>query len=283
MDKNVIVIDLDGTITLDDKQFSYEHKAENPAITAALKKAKAYGYDITISTSRNMRTYQGDVSKIKQFTQPTIENWLKRKDIPYDQLVVGKPWCGPAGFYVDDKNLHLDEFIFRFGSVYADQKIGLILSDKRSLSSTHWHKLSRLFDFTSISVINEQQSGDSVNTDGFQISCFSTIADFLIHSKNDENTFYLFVSEKMNIDLYSLFFTALHKLNYLSNPSNIKINFYHFLDGNDNCILDRDRLVSLISKKTWLHVLSHTKLDSSLVEKLHGIKFELNLPFIDSH
>ncbi|HFM3195463.1 TPA: capsular biosynthesis protein, partial [Escherichia coli] len=34
-----------------------------------------------------------------------------RNNIPYDEIIVGKPWCGTNGFYVDDKAIRPSEFI----------------------------------------------------------------------------------------------------------------------------------------------------------------------------
>jgi len=34
---------------------------------------------------------------------------LARHDIPYDEIHVGKPWCGNDGFYVDDKAVRPSE------------------------------------------------------------------------------------------------------------------------------------------------------------------------------
>jgi len=36
---------------------------------------------------------------------------LVRHEIPYDELYVGKPWCGFEGFYVDDKAIRPDELV----------------------------------------------------------------------------------------------------------------------------------------------------------------------------
>nr|MBP7234731.1 capsular biosynthesis protein [Moraxella sp.] len=63
------------------------------------------------NTSRNMRTYQGNIGAINKNTLPIIIDWLGRHDIPYDELYVGKPWCGFEGFYVDDKAIRPDELV----------------------------------------------------------------------------------------------------------------------------------------------------------------------------
>jgi capsule biosynthesis phosphatase len=57
-----------------------------------------------------MRTYQGNVGLINVHTLPVIVEWLRRHDVPYDEIQVGKPWCGHEGFHVDDKAIRPDEF-----------------------------------------------------------------------------------------------------------------------------------------------------------------------------
>jgi capsule biosynthesis phosphatase len=57
-----------------------------------------------------MRTYEGNVGKINIHTLPVITKWLTEHDVPFDEILVGKPWCGNEGFYVDDKALRPDEF-----------------------------------------------------------------------------------------------------------------------------------------------------------------------------
>jgi capsule biosynthesis phosphatase len=42
---------------------------------------------------------------------PVILAWLARHDVPFDELYVGKPWCGTEGFYVDDKAVRPSEFL----------------------------------------------------------------------------------------------------------------------------------------------------------------------------
>lgn len=58
-----------------------------------------------------MRTYQGDIEKIEHNTLPIIVEWLDKHKVPYDDIVIGKPWCGYDGFYVDDKAIRPSEFV----------------------------------------------------------------------------------------------------------------------------------------------------------------------------
>lgn len=105
-----IVIDIDDTIcsTLEG---DYENSVPDYSVVEVLKKYKSEGFNIILSTSRNMRTYHGNIGKINANTLPVIIEWLKRHDIPYDEIYMGKPWCGTEGFYVDDKAIRPDEFV----------------------------------------------------------------------------------------------------------------------------------------------------------------------------
>lgn len=104
-----LIIDLDGTITTGDNT-DYTQVSPNYAVVEQIRKYKKQGFEIVISTARNMRTYQGNVGKINIHTLPTITEWLDKHDIPYDEIHIGKPWCGFDGFYIDDKAVRPSEF-----------------------------------------------------------------------------------------------------------------------------------------------------------------------------
>jgi capsule biosynthesis phosphatase len=106
-----LVVDLDGTLTHDDSDVPYADKRPNLGLIAALKNYRAQGFEIIIATSRNMRTFENNVGRINAVTLPVIMDWLRKHDVPYDEIHVGKPWCGHDGFYIDDKALRPDEFI----------------------------------------------------------------------------------------------------------------------------------------------------------------------------
>jgi len=105
-----IIIDLDGTLTFDDPDVEYAQKRPRTDVVDKLRLYKSMGYEVVICTARNMRTYGGAIGKINVHTLPTILDWLKRHDVPFDELIVAKPWCGTEGFYVDDRALRPDEF-----------------------------------------------------------------------------------------------------------------------------------------------------------------------------
>jgi capsule biosynthesis phosphatase len=105
-----LIVDLDGTITrhADD---GYENAQPNVEVIEKLREYKSMGFEIAIHTSRNMRTHQGNVGRINVMTLPIAMEWLKRHDVPFDEIHVGKPWCGNDGFYIDDKAIRPDEFV----------------------------------------------------------------------------------------------------------------------------------------------------------------------------
>tara|TARA_B100000212_G_scaffold230753_1_gene175397 strand:+ start:9187 stop:9564 length:378 start_codon:yes stop_codon:yes gene_type:complete len=110
MNTNKIIIDLDDTIC-NTKNGDYENSIPKKEVIQKIKEYKSLGFEIIIYTSRNMRTYEGNVELIKANTLPIIIRWLERFNVPYDQIVVGKPWPSFGGFYVDDKAIRPDEFV----------------------------------------------------------------------------------------------------------------------------------------------------------------------------
>ena len=105
-----IIIDLDGTLTVDEASRSYATKRPNLAVLQQLRLFQQQGHRIVIHTARNMRTYEGRLGLINVHTLPVILDWLKQHDVPFDEVVLGKPWCGEGGFYVDDRALRPSEF-----------------------------------------------------------------------------------------------------------------------------------------------------------------------------
>lgn len=105
-----LIIDLDNTIA-GPKGLSYADCAPNPAVVNKMRQYRSLGFEIAIHSSRNMRTYAGNIGLINANTLPVIVEWLARHEIPYDEIWLGKPWCGTEGFYVDDRAIRPDEFV----------------------------------------------------------------------------------------------------------------------------------------------------------------------------
>ncbi len=120
-----LILDLDDTICTTVNR-DYRNALPDLKIIERIKAYKKAGFDIVISTSRNVRTYNGSIGLINANTLPVIIEWLEFHEVPYDELYVGKPWCGQEGFYVDDKAIRPSEF-----SRYSYEEIvGLLDAEK---------------------------------------------------------------------------------------------------------------------------------------------------------
>lgn len=105
-----LVIDLDDTLC-HTVEGDYRNAQPADEVVQKLREYRAMGFEIVLYTSRNMRTHAGNIGKINALTLPTIVEWLDRHAVPYDEIHVGKPWCGHDGFYVDDKAVRPREFL----------------------------------------------------------------------------------------------------------------------------------------------------------------------------
>jgi capsule biosynthesis phosphatase len=105
-----LIVDLDGTLC-HSKDGNYDKAIPVLEIINKLREYKKNNFEIIINTSRNVRTYKGNLGKINANTLPIILDWLDRHKVPYDEVYVGKPWCGFDGFYIDDRAVRPNEFI----------------------------------------------------------------------------------------------------------------------------------------------------------------------------
>jgi capsule biosynthesis phosphatase len=108
-----LVFDLDNTLThsADKGEVDYKEAAPNLEMIEKVREYKQKGFSIVIFSSRNMRSYNNSIGLITARTVPIIIEWLDRHGVPYDEIHVGKPWCGEEGFYVDDKAIRPSEFL----------------------------------------------------------------------------------------------------------------------------------------------------------------------------
>ena len=83
-----IIVDLDGTICSEEKQFSRSLAKVNKGAKESLKILKAKGYTIIIYSARTWAEYE------------LTDDWLKKNDIPFDQLILGKP---QGDYWIDDR------------------------------------------------------------------------------------------------------------------------------------------------------------------------------------
>jgi capsule biosynthesis phosphatase len=105
-----IVFDLDNTLCVTHNR-DYANAVPRHDVIGRLRTLKNEGFEIVIATSRNVNTHAGNLGKINAHTLPVILDWLKRHEIPFDEIYVGKPWCGDEGFYVDDRAVRPSELL----------------------------------------------------------------------------------------------------------------------------------------------------------------------------
>ena len=123
---NRLIFDLDNTIC-ETHSGDYENSIPRNGVINKLKQYKSDGFEIVISTSRNMRTFNNNTGKITAVTLPIIINWLNKNNIPFDEIYVGKPWCGTDGFYIDDRSIRPREF----AELSYNEIISLIKNDEK--------------------------------------------------------------------------------------------------------------------------------------------------------
>lgn len=122
---NVWLVDLDGTLSRDLSGVPYPQRPAHDDVVAAVKRVAERGERVVVFTARGMRTHGGDREAVERHVRPDVEAWLQRQGVPYHDVITGKPWCGPAGFYVDDRALHPEEFAFRMAGPLAGTRTRL--------------------------------------------------------------------------------------------------------------------------------------------------------------
>lgn len=110
--KGSFIFDIDGTICpIKKKDEEYMDLIPYEDIVKKIRSLKEDGYKIILFTSRNMNSYSGNLGLINKNTAKVMLNWLDKWDIPYDEIIYGKPWPGRFGFYVDDRAVRPKELL----------------------------------------------------------------------------------------------------------------------------------------------------------------------------
>ncbi|MCH4123097.1 MAG: capsular biosynthesis protein [Levilactobacillus sp.] len=124
-----LVVDIDGTLCdLKTAEQTYLDVAPKASVIARLREYQAAGYHIILFTSRQMRTYTGNLGKINKFTAPITAEWLAKYQVPYDEIIFGKPWAGRGGYYVDDRAIRPSEFL-----AHSEAEIAELVAKERDV------------------------------------------------------------------------------------------------------------------------------------------------------
>lgn len=105
-----LIVDMDGTLTHDDSSVPYSKRLPRLDVIERVNALHAHGVRIIIYTARNMRSYNGNLGLINKNTLPVLSGWLERHGVSYDEIHMGKPWCGEEGFYIQSRSLRPDKF-----------------------------------------------------------------------------------------------------------------------------------------------------------------------------
>lgn len=127
--KGTLIVDLDGTICpVKSSGETYSDLIPYQDVVEKLKEWRNEGFRIVIHTARNMRTYEGNLGLINVHTSRMTMDWLDKWQVPYDEILFGKPWPGHEGFYVDDRAIRPDEFL-----KYSSDELKLLLDKSKEI------------------------------------------------------------------------------------------------------------------------------------------------------
>jgi capsule biosynthesis phosphatase len=103
-----ICIDLDGVISkLKKDEENYSEVKPLEGAVEKIKSLKKNGHYIIIYTARHMKTCDGNIEKVISKIGGLTLEWLKKYEIPYDEIIFGKPW---ADVYIDDNALRFSSW-----------------------------------------------------------------------------------------------------------------------------------------------------------------------------
>ncbi|QBP74007.1 capsular biosynthesis protein [Herbaspirillum huttiense] len=107
-----LVVDVDGTVCdIRQPNQSYADVLPKLDVIDKLREYQSKGYRILLFTARNMNTYKSNLGQINKHTAPILLEWLAKWNVPYDEILFGKPWPRTKGFYIDDRAIRPDEFL----------------------------------------------------------------------------------------------------------------------------------------------------------------------------
>jgi capsule biosynthesis phosphatase len=111
--KKTIVFDVDDTILTTENR-DYENSLPKREVIAGMRAMKDAGWTIVLNTARGMGRSYGDIERVRQEVIEEIEKFCTKFDVPYDTILVGKPW---AAYYVDDKALTPAQFSAKYKEI----------------------------------------------------------------------------------------------------------------------------------------------------------------------
>lgn len=103
-----IVVDIDDTISFTYNR-DFDNSVPNQLVIDKINQLYGEGWKIILCTARGGKSCKTLEEKELKYRDIT-ERWLKNHNVKYNDLMFGKP---NADYYVDDKNLSIEDFIRR--------------------------------------------------------------------------------------------------------------------------------------------------------------------------
>ena len=108
--RRTLVVDIDKTLCESPLGKDYSKCKPIEPVCSKLREENNRGSYIILYTSRNVRTFRGNIGLINKYTNTVLIEWLKNYNIPYDEIYFNKPWGFGDLNYIDDKFLSIEEF-----------------------------------------------------------------------------------------------------------------------------------------------------------------------------
>ena len=108
--RRTLVVDIDKTICESPPEKDYSKCKPIEDVCTKLRDENNKGTYIILYTSRNVRTFKGNIGLINKHTNILLNKWLENNNIPYDEIYFNKPWGFGDLKYIDDKFLSIEEF-----------------------------------------------------------------------------------------------------------------------------------------------------------------------------
>ena len=102
------VIDIDDTISEWNDNRDYLNFVPKQKTIDKINQLYDVGHYIILFTARGMMSENKRIGYINKFIKPPLEQWLEKHNVKHHELIMGKP---SGDYYIDDKNLSIDQFI----------------------------------------------------------------------------------------------------------------------------------------------------------------------------
>ena len=107
MRKRTLCVDVDDTISTTYNR-DYVNSLPIEGMIEKLNKLYLEGWEVIYFTARGQLSTGYNIAEIERTRRPVLEAWLKKHNVLYTQLIMGKPF---ADYYIDDKAMTPDDFM----------------------------------------------------------------------------------------------------------------------------------------------------------------------------